>query len=106
MCVFGFCVGKVLLLVIIKCVGCEVVLDEVVCDLIGFWYLVVIDVVKIVLVGELDFDIFDCLCEGELLCFLIEIGVWLKVIFGDYKGFEVGRCELEVGDEVIDVEIE
>jgi trigger factor len=102
----GFRAGKAPPPVVIKRVGRAAVLDEAVRDSLGSWYAAAVDAARIVPVGEPDLDIGDLPGEGQPLKFSIEIGVRPKATLGEYKGVEVGRREVEVGDDEIDAELD
>jgi trigger factor len=102
----GFRTGKVPPPVIIQRVGRDAVLDEAVRESIAGWYSAAIDAAKVVPVGEPDLNLSELPGEGEPLRFSIEIGVRPEAKLGDYEGLEVGRREPNVGDELVQAEIE
>jgi trigger factor len=102
----GFRRGKVPAPLVIQRVGREVVLEEAVRDTLGNWYSDAIDTAGIVPVGDPQLDLADLPQQGGPLEFSIEIGVLPTAKLGDYKGLEVGRREIAVGDDAIQHEIE
>ena len=102
----GFRSGKVPPSVVIRRLGREAVLDEVVRSTLGTWYVEAIDRSGIAPVGEPELDVGDLPAEGEPLAFSIEIGVRPQAKLGEYKGLEVGRREPEVRRGAIDAELE
>src|SRR6185437_2226344 len=103
----GFRKGKVPPPVVIRRLGREAVLDEVLRSALGSWYAAAIDGAGIAPVGEPDLDVPSELpAEGQPLQFSIEIGVRPSAKLGQYKGLEVGRRETAVEEEQIDEEIE
>jgi trigger factor len=102
----GFRAGKAPPPVVIKRVGRAAVLDEAVRDSLGTWYTAAVDAARIVPVGEPDLDLGDLPAEGEPLRFSIEIGVRPKAALGEYKGVEVGKREVAIGDDEIRAELD
>jgi trigger factor len=102
----GFRAGKAPAPVVIQRVGRTAVLDEAVRDSIGSWYAAAVDAARIVPVGEPDLDIGDLPGQGQPLHFSIEIGVRPKAQLGDYRGVEVGKREVAVGDDEIAAELD
>ncbi|HSO98396.1 MAG TPA: trigger factor [Solirubrobacteraceae bacterium] len=102
----GFRRGKVPPTVVIRRLGREAVLDEVVRSTLGTWYVEAIDRSGIAPVGEPQLDVGDLPAEGEPLAFSIEIGVRPQARLGEYKGLEVGRREPEVPADAVNAELE
>jgi trigger factor len=103
----GFRKGKVPPAVVIRRLGRDAVLDEVVRTALGGWYADAIDGAGIAPVGEPELDVpKEHPGEGQPLQFSIEIGVRPAAKLGEYKGLEVGRREPEVPDAQIEQEIE
>jgi trigger factor len=102
----GFRAGKAPPPVVISRVGRAAVLDEAVRGSLGSWYAAAVDAARIVPVGEPDLDLGDLPAEGEPLRFSIEIGVRPKAQLGEYKDVEVGKREVEIGDEQIRAEVD
>src|ERR1700737_406362 len=102
----GFRRGKVPAPLVIQRIGREVVLEEAVRDTLSSWYSAAIETSGIVPVGDPQLDLGDLPPQGEALEFSIEIGVLPKAELGDYRGLEVGRREPEVGNELIEQEID
>src|SRR5947208_15648892 len=102
----GFRAGKAPPPVVIQRVGRAAVLDEAVRDSLGTWYAAAVDAARIVPVGEPDVDLGDLPSEGEPLRFSIETGVRPKAALGEYKGVEVGKREVAIGDAEIGAELD
>jgi trigger factor len=102
----GFRKGKVPPPVVIRRLGREYVLDEVLRSALGAWYVDAIGDSGIVPIGEPDLDVGDLPAQGEPLQFSIEIGVRPSAQLGEYKGLEVARREPEVEQSRIDEAIE
>jgi trigger factor len=102
----GFRRGKVPAPLVIQRIGREVVLEEAVRDTLSSWYSAAIETSGIVPVGDPQLDLGELPPQGEALEFSIEIGVLPKAELGDYRGLEVARREAEVGDELIEQEID
>jgi trigger factor len=102
----GFRRGKVPAPLVIQRVGREAVLEEAVRDTLGNWYSDAIDTAGIVPVGDPQLNLSDLPEQGAALEFSIEIGVLPTARLGSYKGLEVGRREVAVGEDAIEREIE
>jgi trigger factor len=102
----GFRRGKVPPAVVIRRLGREAVLDEVIRSTLGTWYVEAIDASGIAPVGEPQLNVGDLPEEGDPLGFTIEIGVRPEATLGEYKGLEVGRREPEVDEEAVGAELE
>jgi trigger factor len=102
----GFRAGKAPPPVVIQRVGRAAVLDEAVRDSLSTWYTAAVDAARIVPVGEPDLDLGDLPEAGQPLRFSIEIGVRPTATLGEYKGLEVGKREVQVGDDEIGAELD
>jgi trigger factor len=102
----GFRRGKVPPSVVLRRLGREAVLDEVIRSSLGTWYVEAIDASGIAPVGEPQLNVGDLPGEGQPLDFTIEIGVRPEATLGEYKGLEVGRREPEVDEDAVAAELE
>jgi len=102
----GFRKGKVPPQLVIQRLGREAVLEQAVRDSLPEWYEEAIVTSGVVTVGDPKLDVEDLPAEGEGLEFKIEIGVRPKADLGAYKDLEVGRADIEIGEDAIAEELE
>jgi trigger factor len=104
----GFRKGKVPGPMVIQRIGREAVLEQAVRDSMPEWYEEAILRSGVSTVGDpkLDVDLDQVPDQGAPLSFSIEVSVTPKATLGPYTGLEVGKRSPEVGDDVIDHELE
>jgi trigger factor len=93
---------------VIQRIGREAVLEQAVRDSMPEWYEEAILRSGVSTVGDpkLDVDLDQVPEQGAPLSFSIEVSVTPKATLGPYTGLEVGKRSPEVGDDVIDHELE
>jgi trigger factor len=102
----GFRRGKVPPALVLQRLGWETVLEEVVREDLGVWYVAAIEQTGIVPVGDPKIDLGELPGRGEALELTIEVGVLPKAQLGQYKGLEVGRAEPAIQEQSIDAEVQ
>jgi trigger factor len=103
----GFRAGKAPPSLVIQRLGFGAVLQEAIRDALPEWYERALLDSGISPVGDPSIEMVSTPeAEGEPLGFSFEVGVRPTAKLGDYKGLEVGRADKEVGEEIVDREVE
>ncbi len=102
----GFRKGKVPPTLVLQRLGWDAVLEEVVRESVGRWYLGAIEATGIVPVGDPQVDLGDLPPRGEELDLSIEVGVLPRATLGEYRGLEVPRREVTVEESLVAEEVE
>jgi trigger factor len=103
----GFRKGKAPPSLVIQRLGHETVLQEAIRESLPQWYEQGLLRSGVSPVGDPSIEIVSTPeAEGEPLSFKFEIGVRPAAKLGEYKGLEVGRAEIEPGEEIVEREVE
>jgi len=102
----GFRKGRVPTELVIRRVGREALLEEVVRERLGLWYAQALEEADLEPVGDPRIELAGLPATGEPLRFSFEVGVLPKAELGQYKGLEVGRREPRAEEREVEEELE
>jgi trigger factor len=102
----GFRKGRVPAELVIRRLGRETLLEEVVRERLGRWYAEALEEADLDPVGDPRIELAGLPGAGEPLRFSFEVGVLPKAKLGQYKGLEVGRREPRAEEREVEEELE